>query len=51
MCYENIIKCSTMIIKQWRRDQAHSTYTTFSEKLTFLTPWYEHVRVSEGREC
>ena len=25
-----------------------STYAKFSEKLTFLTPWYAHVRVRIG---
>ena len=27
------------------RGRALSTYATFSEKLTFLTPWYAHARV------
>ena len=27
------------------RDQSLSTYAEFSEKLTFLTPQYAHVRV------
>ena len=28
-----------------KRDHPLSTYAKFSEKLTFLTPWYVHVRV------
>ena len=27
------------------RDHSFNTYTKFSEKLTFLTPWYAHVGV------
>ena len=27
------------------RDHSFSTYVKFSEKLTFFTPWYVHVRV------
>ena len=27
-----------------KRNQSFSTYANFSEKLTFLTPWYVHVR-------
>ena len=29
---------------QTSRDHSFSTYAKFSEKLTFLTPWYTHVR-------
>ena len=31
--------------KNLRRDHSFSTYAKFSEKLTFLAPWYAHVRV------
>ena len=31
------------------RDHPLSTYANFFEKLTFLTPWYAHVRVRIGR--
>ena len=27
--------------------ETFSTYSTFSEKLTFLTPWYAHIRTYE----
>ena len=29
----------------WITDHPLSTYAKFSEKLTFLTPWYAHVRI------
>ena len=29
-------------------DHPFSTFPKFSEKLTFLTPWYAHVRVYQG---
>ena len=32
----------------YSRDYSVSTYIKFSEKLTFLTPWYAHVRVGIG---
>ena len=36
----------SFIISQWdEKGHPLSTYTKFSEKLTFLTPWYAHVRV------
>ena len=34
---------SMIMISLW--DHPFSTYAKFSEKLTFLTPWYTHVRV------
>ena len=33
------------VISKPTRGQPLSTYATFFEKLTFLTPWYSHVRV------
>ena len=32
-------------LKKHLWDHSFSTYAKFSEKLTFLTPWYAHVRV------
>ena len=31
--------------KNWQRGHPLSTYAKFPEKLTFVTPWYVHVRV------
>ena len=34
-----------LLSRQYLRHHSFRTYATFSEKLTFLTPWYEHVQV------
>ena len=34
------------------KNHSFSTFAKFSEKLTFSTPWYEHVRVRiGGKKC
>ena len=35
----------------YRRNHQFSTYAKFFQKLTFLTPWYAHERVSGGKKC
>ena len=44
----NGLQPHTIHISNQLRGHPLSTYATFSEKLTFLTPWYAHVRAYQG---
>ena len=43
-CFQGVQKETSSMIINTERDHLFSTFSKFSEKLTFLTPWYAHVR-------
>ena len=48
------VSCQISITELFRKEaRGHSfdTNAKFSEKLTFVTPWYTHVCVSGGKKC
>ena len=44
-CFKVVSDQEKFQVCQLRRGHPLSTYSEWSEKLTFLIPWYEHVRV------